>query len=293
MQPIVPEPYGHGAYARPRTPVRFAQRIATPDGARIATFVYGNEDASVSELLERDPVLALHGNGGSHATFVKVIDRLAAAGLGVVALDSRAQGQSTRGTAPLSYELLAQDAIAALDVLGVSSAHVVGHSDGGIEALLLARDHADRVLSIVAGGANLTPEGVVDEWDMEGSVAAQRAWAQWVETSRVPAEVDPTLLPTATDARRAAELLQLMVDEPHIEAASLGAIRCPACVLVGEHDCITREETCAIAAAIPGARLVTVPGVGHSLPRQAPDSVACQVLTNVVLANRRREAAKC
>ena len=81
-----------------------------------------------------------------------------------------------------------------------------------------------------------------------------------------------------------AELLQLMVDEPHIEASSLATISCPACVLVGEHDCITRDQTEAIAAAIPGARLVTVPDMGHSLPRKAPDSVAAQVLVNIILA---------
>jgi pimeloyl-ACP methyl ester carboxylesterase len=54
-------------------------------------------------------------------------------------------------------------------------------------------------------------------------------------------------------------------------------------VLVGEHDCITDEETEAIAHAIPGARLVVVPGVGHSLPRLAPDSVTLQILTNILL----------
>ena len=285
MQPIPPAPYGHSAYARPATPVRYAQRIATPDGASLATFVYGPEDKSLCELLSHDPVLALHGNGGSHATFVKVIDRLTSAGLGVIAFDSRAQGQATRGSAPLTYERMAADAVAVLDALDVKAAHVVGHSDGGIEALLLARDHASRTLSIVAGGANLTPEGVVDEWDMEGSIAANHAWEKWVRGNDVPAEVDPALLPSAADAQRSAELLQLMVDEPRIDASTLASIACPACVLVGEHDCITQEETKAIANAIPSARLVVVPSVGHSLPRQAPDSVACQVLINVLLAH--------
>ncbi len=100
----------------------------------------------------------------------------------------------------------------------------------------------------------------------------------------LPAEVDPTLLPSLEDTLIDAELLQLMVDEPHIEASSLATISCPTCVLVGEHDCITRDQTEAIAAAIPGARLVTVPDMGHSLPRKAPDSVAAQVLVNIILA---------
>ena len=286
MWPRVPVPYGYTTYARPSARLHYAQRIATPDDAKLATFVYGPHDATLGELLEADPVLALHGNGGTHATFIKVIDELCTAGKGVIALDGRTQGQSSRGTLPLSYELFAEDALCVLDALGVGGVHVVGHSDGGIEALLLARDHADRILSIVAGGANLTPEGVVEDpsWDTEGSAKANHAWASFMDAGQFPEVIDPELLPSAADTRHAGELLQLMLDEPHIEAASLASISCPTCVLVGEHDCITPEETHAIANAIPTARLVVVPGVGHSLPRQAPDSVALQVMTNILLA---------
>lgn len=288
MMPRMPRPYRTTTYALPEAPLHYAQRVATPDGAELATFVYGPAGAALDELLANTPVLALHGNGGSHATFAAVIDRLVAAGLGVVTFDGRAQGQSGRGTLPLTYELFAADALCVLDALGVARAHVVGHSDGGIEALLLARDHADRVASIVAGGANLTPEGVIDDpsWDTPGSAAANLAWAAFMDDPELAEQIDLTLLPSATEAQLSGELLQLMLDEPHIEAASLGAIACPACVLVGEHDCITWEETQAIANAIDGARLVVVPGVGHSLPRLAPDSVALQVLTNVILAKR-------
>ncbi|MBO7673497.1 MAG: alpha/beta fold hydrolase [Atopobiaceae bacterium] len=278
MMPRPPRPYQTTNYAFPAAPLSYAQRLRTPDGASLATFVYGSLDKHAA------PVLALHGNGGSHATFAQVIERLFVAGLAVVAFDARAQGQSTRGTARLTYEQMAADAITVLDALDVAKAHVLGHSDGGIEALLLARDHADRVASIVAGGANLTPEGVVDEWDMEGSIASQRAWSEWLQSGDVAHGIDPSLLPSANDAATAAELLQLMLDEPHIDAASLATISCPSCVLVGENDCITRDETESIAAAIPHARLVTVPGVGHSLPRQAPDAVSLQVLTNVLLS---------
>ena len=285
MWPAVPQTYRRTTYDRPKATLHYAQRIATSDGAQLATFVYGPESATLEGLLASDLVLALHGNGGTHGTFNAVIDRLYTAERGVLAFDARAQGQSSRGSLPLTYELLAQDAICVLDALGVSRVHVVGHSDGGIEALLLARDFGERIASIVAGGANLTPEGVIEDpsWDTAGSAATNRAWASFMEAGTLPAEIDPSLLPQAEDARLSGELLQLMLDEPHIDAASLAGISCPACVLVGEHDCITDEETQAIAHAIPGARLVVVPGVGHSLPRLAPDSVALQVLTNILL----------
>lgn len=289
MMPRIPAPYRTTTYAFPAAPMRLARRIATPDGAGLATFVYGPQDIELEELLGHNPVLVLHGNGGSHATFAAVIERLCAAHIGVIAFDARAQGQSTHGTAPLTYEQLAEDALQVMDALDVRSAHVLGHSDGGIEALLLARDHAERISSIVAGGANLTPEGVVEDpsWDTEGSAATNRAWAAFMQAPELPGDIDPSLLPQRQDASLSGELLQLMLDEPHIEAASLGSIGCPACVLVGENDCITWDETQAIASAIPGARLVVIPGVGHSLPRLAPDGVALQVLTNIMLAEAR------
>lgn len=286
MLPRIPAPYRTTIYPYPTAPLHLARRIPAADGALLATFVYGPTDRTLAELLDGGPVLALHGNGGSHATFAAVIDRVVAAGRGVIAFDARSQGQAERGTLPLTYEQMAEDALYVMDALGAHQAHVVGHSDGGIEALLLARDHADRILSIVAGGANLTPEGVVEDpaWDTAGSVATNRAWASFASDTAPSPSIDMTLLPSANEAQLAAELLQLMFDEPHIEASSLASITCPTCVLVGEHDCITMEQTQAIAGAIPTARLVIVPGMGHSLPRLAPDVVALQVLTNILLA---------
>ncbi len=285
MTPRIPIPYRTTTYARPTAPLYFAQRIEMPDDAQLATFVYGPDGGSLDCLHASEPVLVLHGNGGSHGTFARVIDALCTAGRYVIALDSRAQGQSSRGTLPLTYELMTEDAVHALDALGVGAVHVAGYSDGGIEGLLLARDHADRVLSVVASGANLTPEGVIDEpeWDTPGSAAANLAWSQHMQTAAFPKQIDATLLPSAEETRLSGELLQLMLDEPHIDATSLRSISCPVCVMVGEHDCIVPEETQAIARNISGSRLVVVANVGHSVPRLAPDSMALQILTNILL----------
>ena len=174
---------------------------------------------------------------------------------------------------------MAADAVAVLDALGVSCAHVVGFSDGAIEALLMARDAPERVASVLALGANLTPEGVLEEsgWDLAGNVSILRAWQSWAAD---PGEgIDPELLsPTPKEAATSAELLQLMLEEPHIDAASLSSISCPATIMVGEFDCIRDDETVAIFNAIPGARLVVVPGCGHSIPKHAPDTLIAELM---------------
>lgn len=274
MAPIPPQPHFPSPYSRPSVAPTRALLMGRPDGARIAVFAYGDECG--------EPVLVVHGNGEEHGIFGPTIDELVGRGHLVVAADSRGQGKSSLGSARITYELMADDALAALDALGIGAAHMLGFSDGAIEALLLARDHPERALSVTALGANLTPEGVVDAgWDLVGAIAGLRAWAEheWGEG------VDPELLtPTPQEAAGTADLLQLMLDEPHIDASSLGAIRCPVTVVAGEFDVIRDDETVAIARAIPGARLLIVPGEGHSLPKHVPGFVTHCLLETIARA---------
>jgi pimeloyl-ACP methyl ester carboxylesterase len=285
--PAPPAPHFPRPYARPSMAPDRALAHVTPDGARIAAFVYGGGLAGA-------PVLVLHGNGEEHGIFGPVVDAAVRAGHPVVALDSRAQGRSTRGTAPLTYELMAQDAAGALEGLGLAPAHVLGFSDGAIEGLLLARDRPELVLSLVSVGANLTPEGVRDDdgW-LESSREALEAWADWWREGEGASlvrsgAVDPALLsPTPDEAAREAELLRLMEVEPHVDAASLAAVRCPTTVVAGEHDVIEPSETRAIFSAVPDARLVVLEGLGHSVPKQDPRTLARLLLETVGFAERR------
>lgn len=274
MPPVAPRLHFPSPYETPTVAPTFAQRVPMDDGAQIAAFVYGSLDGKAT------PVLMLHGNGEEHGLFGPTIDTVVANGRAVVALDSRAQGKSTRGTAPLTYELMAADALAVLDHLSIDLVHVMGFSDGGIEALLLARDHGQRVASLFAIGANLTPEGVVEdeEWDIDGSIASSRAWQRYWAGEMHP-HVDQALLsPTPQEAGITAELLQLMLDEPHIPAKSLRGITCPTTIMVGEFDCIKPQETATIHAAIAQSQLVVVPEAGHVLPKEAPELVTQELL---------------
>lgn len=283
MPPVPPRLHFPSPYETPTVAPTRAQLVPMDDGAQIAAFVYGSLDWKAT------PVLMLHGNGEEHGLFGPSIDAVVADGRAVIALDSRAQGRSTRGTAPLTYELMAEDALTVLDHLGVGLVHVMGFSDGGIEALLLARDHGQRVASLLAIGANLTPEGVIEdeEWDINASIASCRAWhSYWTSEKHLPVAHE-LLSPTPQEAGVTAELLQLMLDEPHIPARSLQGISCPTTIMVGEFDCITPQETAAIHAAIAGARLVVVPEAGHVLPKEVPNLVTQELLRTIGRAKER------
>lgn len=295
--PERPQLHFPSPYLLPTAHLAAARLVPMADGAQIAAFAYVPDafaraaDADLADAAAQmpDPVLMLHGNGEEHGIFGQVIDAVCASGRPVVAVDSRAQGKSTRGTAELTYELMADDALAALAALGFGKAHLVGFSDGAIEALIIARDHPELALSLLSIGANLSPDGVDDSFQMEQAAQNLLAWADfWEKGDGSRRDVDPGLVrPTPQEARTTAELLHMMVVYPQIDPASLSQIACPTTVMAGEFDEIKREETDLIHVSIPGSRLVIVPGAGHVLPKEAPEDVAREALATIAMAQQK------
>lgn len=292
--PERPQLHFPSPYLLPTAHLAAARLVPMADGAQIAAFAYVPDafahtaDAELADAAAQmpDPVLMLHGNGEEHGIFGQVIDAVCASGRPVVAVDSRAQGKSTRGTAELTYELMADDALAALAALGFGKAHLLGFSDGAIEALVIARDHPELALSLLCIGANLTPDGVDDSFQMEQAAQNLFAWADfWEKGDGSHRNVDPSLVsPTPKEARTTAELLHMMVVYPQIDPAGLSQIACPTTVMAGEFDEIKREETDLIHVSIPDSRLVIVPGAGHVLPKEAPEDVAREALATMAMA---------
>lgn len=292
--PERPQLHFPSPYLLPTAHLAAARLVPMADGARIAAFAYVPDafahtaDAELADAAAQmpDPVLMLHGNGEEHGIFGQVIDAVCASGRPVVAVDSRAQGKSTRGTAELTYELMADDALAALAALGFGKAHLLGFSDGAIEAIIIARDHPELALSLLCIGANLSPDGVDDSFQMEQAAQNLFAWADfWEKGDGSHRDVDPSLVsPTPKEARTTAELLHMMVVYPQIDPAGLSQIACPTTVMAGEFDEIKREETDLIHASVPDSRLVIVPGAGHVLPKEAPEDVVREALATIAMA---------
>ena len=175
------------------------------------------------------------------------------------------QGRTPDREGPITFEDMVRD------TLGVprrrrdpGSAHVIGFSDGAITGLLLARDHPDRVLSLVAISGNLDPTGFVadeDATEHESGLDPQRF-----------SKAYDRLSPNGPDHREVVleKLGAMWTSEPQIAAASLSGVRAPTLVLAGQHDSIRTDHTLAIADAIPGAQVAIVPGAGHTVMEERP-----------------------
>ena len=200
---------------------------------------------------EGEPLLIIHGNGGSINNFIYQIPYFAK-NYKVILADSRAQGKSVDKGDSLSYEMMTDDLNAMLDTLHLNNCYVIGWSDGGINGLLLAMRHPDKVKKLAVTGANLWPEATaVDPFIYN--------WAKNYYDSLKK-------LPTSPNNIGNIKLTRLLAFEPHITTKQLQKIKCPTLVIGGDHDVILPQHTMLIAQSIPNSYLWILPNSGHSTP---------------------------
>lgn len=234
-------------------PVPSASGIAPVNDIEMYYAVYG----------EGEPLILLHGGLGNADYFANQIP-LFAESYQVIAVDSRGHGRSTVTDTPIGYALMASDVLALMDSLEIEAAHLVGWSDGGIIGLDIAINHPDRLLKLVAYGANYVPSGVrtdVGESDLFNAYI-ERALADYAALSPAPENVDAFLENIGT----------MWATEPNFTAEELGGITTPTLILDGwQEEAIYTEHAFEMASLIPTAELQLMPGVGHFAMFHTPD----------------------
>jgi pimeloyl-ACP methyl ester carboxylesterase len=214
----------------------------------------------------RAPVLLLHGGLGSSEVWGAEVERLRARHE-VIVMDTRGHGRSTRSSAPLSYALMTSDVIGVLDALHIARTSVVGWSDGGIVGLLLAIDHPDRVDRLVTFGANFDRSGYLTTPPDSITVRLGARYRASAEAAYRRMSPTPDSFPALVRALGA-----LYESEPTITPAQLGRIQAPTVIVQGEYEqFIARAHAEQLAALIPNARFVLLPGTSHGGPLQDPD----------------------
>lgn len=208
-----------------------------------------------------EPILLLHGNGESSAYFQNQMGPLGSR-YHVYALDTRGHGKTPRGSAPFTIRQFADDLAGFMEEQNIAKAHVLGFSDGGNIAMVFALRYPDRVDRLILNGANLDAKGV------------KRSVQLPIELGYRVARI---FAGKSEGARRNAELLGLMVNEPNVPAEALASIRARTLVIVGTKDMIRQEHTRQIARSIPGAELTLIEG-GHFIANRNADEFNRRVL---------------
>ncbi len=210
------------------------------------------------------PLLLLHGGLGNADYFANQIQAFVDAGYQVFAFDSRGHGRSTVTDTPIGYSLMASDVLAAMDALGISSADLVGWSDGGIIGLDIAINHPDRLNKLVAYGANYIPSGVRTDIGDSAIFNAyiEQALTDYARLSPAPENVDAFL----------ANISNMWATEPNFSDEQMAGITVPILFLDGwEEEAIYPQHDFDMAQLVPGAELTLMPDIGHFAMFLTPD----------------------
>jgi pimeloyl-ACP methyl ester carboxylesterase len=229
-------------------------------------------------------VVFLHGAGMDHSVFALLARSFAHHGFGVLAPDFPGHGRT--GGAPLaSIGALADWTAALIEAARVPRARVIGHSMGSLVALEIAARHPAKItaLGLIATAA---PMRVSDDL-LNAAKTNDRAaidmislWGQGYH-----ATLGGSQLPGLWMLGGGERLLEragpgvIFADLSACNAyrdalASAGKVSVPAIVIQGSRDLMTPAKGGkAIAAAIPGCRLVMIEGAGHMLMSERPDDV--------------------
>jgi pimeloyl-ACP methyl ester carboxylesterase len=189
-----------------------------------------------------------------------VVDALTAAGRRAVALDCRGHGRSGKPHDPAAYAgtSMADDVITLVDHLGLDTVDLAGYSMGGFIAASLLVRHPGRLRSVVLAGvgdailAGGLPRGrsqqIADALDAPAGARAENETARGFRAFAERSGNDLEALAALQRGRGGG-----------YDAAKLRETRVPVLVLLGEGDTLVAPAD-GLAAAIPGAKLVRVPG---------------------------------
>lgn len=245
----------------------------------------------VEERGEGPPLLLLHGFSGSVEAWGERILSGLAGDHRVLAVDLHGHGRSDAPGDPARYALesVVEDLAWVLAASGASRAHWVGYSMGGRVALGAAVLAPERVDRLVLEGAS---PGLAGGADRRARRESDEELAQRLEAEGIDAFVEAwTALPLFASQRRLPEAVRATERErrgrnrPEALAACLRGlgtgsqpslwtrladVTSPVLLLTGEDDARFAELAGRMAAALPHATRVAVPGAGHAVHLEAP-----------------------
>lgn len=242
------------------------------------------------------PLVLLHALPLDASMWDETARPLRALGHHVITLDQRGFGTAPLPDQPPSLDLVADDLARELDRQGIDTIALAGCSMGGYVALSFLRRHPGRVCALALLAARATA-------DTPKTAEGRRRFADLVLDDalrpQLVADTTPSLLGATTRAgghqllARVTDLAQAA--RPHSVAWAQRAIAAradstvtlhttdvPAVVVIGEEDeLVTPGEARETAQALPQGRLITLAGVGHLAPLEAPQATA-EILTDLL-----------
>ena len=228
---------------------------------------------------EGEAVVLLHGGLSKTSSWDYLVVPPLEEEFHVFAYDRTGHGFTGDQKGSLHFKFQAQEAIAYLDDVVKEPAHLIGSSDGGIIALLVAIARPDLVKSIVAIGANYHYSAPLSNFE-EAKISEE----DQAEYNLISPDAPDTLL------EKTIRMHAIWESEPTLTLEDISTIQCPVLVLVGDDDVINHSHTIALFEALPLGQLAVIPGTSHIVVKEKPglmNAVIVQFLEDLSYPNTR------
>lgn len=214
---------------------------------------------------EGDPVLMIHGFASTkdvNWVYPGWVSALTRAGRRAIAIDNRGHGESQKLYDPALYHtsLMAEDARALLDHLGLPRADVMGYSMGARITSFLALKHPDRVRSAILGGLGIK---LVSGVGLPEDIAVALEAPSLADVTDLMGRTFRAFADQTKSDRRALAAC-IRGTRQTLTKEDVGRIGVPMLIAVGTKDVVAGSPH-ELAALIPGARAIDIPGRDHML----------------------------
>jgi len=216
------------------------------------------------------PLLLFHGGFGSIHDFQLVIPELSKH-YRVIAVDSPGHGKSEQADS-LSFDLMADHYSIMIDQFQLDSVSIIGYSDGGITALLLAEKRPDKVIKIIASGVNsrmdgLTPE-VLGYLKLINPAFIETNQKEWLTDYKSKSPEKDKWRKYITDMTR------MYSENVLIEEQTLSNIDAKVLLVYGDRDVIKLEHAIELYRSIAGSQFCVLPNTPHEVFSESPELIS-------------------
>ena len=210
-----------------------------------------------------DPLILLHGNGGSSRYFHIHIHELAKY-YKLYIIDCRGRGRSTDQSSTITYSLMSDDLLSIVQHEKLTSFHLLGFSDGANLALLFAERYPSYIKSLILNAANQRFNDLTKETQTRFKIS------KYMMTKL--AKIHPLF-------KRKNHYFKLAFDEIPIDENKLKHFHFPVLILVGENDIVDIQFSKKLASLFQDATLIIEPRVGHFFAHQKPKQYCSYILS--------------
>ena len=217
------------------------------------------------------PLILLEGGMGSIADFSLCIPVLSKH-FRVIAPDMPGQGRSQMADS-ISYQLLANYISKLIDVLGLDSAYIMGWSDGGNTALILANNRPDKIKKVLASGANYKLSGYPSILNDTTNYERLINSPEFEADAKEEIQNYLNLCPGRDWKKFFIDINKMWSQKIYFPASILEGINVPVMIVLGDRDAVTLEHGVEMYRLIKGSQFCVLPNTSHRVFYERPDII--------------------